>query len=251
MKIALLQFDLCWNNVRANIEKALFLINKVDADLYVLPEMWSTGFVIRPQGVAEEESSSEALKWMKDTAFTKDCAISGSLAVSVEDGSFRNRHYFVSKNSCTFYDKKHCFTLGKEHLFYQKGDTSLVVSYKGIRFLLQTCYDLRFPCFSRYGRAGEYDAIIYVANWPSSRRQAWDILLRARAIENQCYVVGVNRVGNDTTLEYNGGSVIVDPLGNILTDCGEKECVSSVDISLETLQKIRSRFKFLDDRDRL
>lgn len=249
MKVALLQFDSQWCKIDENITRATQLIREEDADLYVLPEMWSTGFIVKPQGVAESESTSTSLKWMRQIASEKNCAICGSLAVSLEDGTYRNRQYFLSSNSYAFYDKKHLFSHGKEQLFYHAGDTPVIVKYQGFRFLLQTCYDLRFPCFSRYGRAGEYDAIIYVANWPSSRQQAWDILLKARAIENQCYVIGVNRVGSDETSVYAGGSVVVDPLGVILAANGDKENVSSAELSMENLQKIRSRFRVLEDRD--
>ncbi|UKK49748.1 nitrilase family protein [Prevotella sp. E13-17] len=249
MKVALIQLDSQWCDVRQNIARASQYMRDVEADMYVLPEMWSTGFVIKPQGVAESESTSTSLQWMREMAFEKDCAICGSLAVSLADGSYRNRHYFVTKNSSFFYDKKHLFSHGKEDLNYQHGDVPVIVKYKDFRLLLQTCYDLRFPCFSRYGRAGEYDAIVYVANWPSSRRLAWDVLLKARAIENQCYVIGVNRVGSDETCIYDGGSAVIDPLGRILVDAKDKENVSSAELSLDNLQKIRSRFRVLDDRD--
>ncbi len=249
MKVALIQLDSQWCQIEENISRARKFVQEVDADLYLLPEMWSTGFVVKPQCVAEFESTSTSLKWMQQVASEKDCAISGSLAVMLNDGTYRNRHYFVTKNSCSFYDKKHLFTHGNEHNYYHKGDASVIVNYRGFRFLLQTCYDLRFPCFSRYGRAGEYDAIIYVANWPTTRQNTWDILLKARAIENQCYVIGVNRVGSDETCVYTGGSVVVDPLGRLLVENGDKENVSSAVLSLENLQKIRSRFRVLDDRD--
>ena len=237
--------DLAWNNPAENIRRAESLAIPTKSDLYVLPEMWATGFVVEPDGVACDENRSEALTWMRTFASGHRCAMSGSLAVRIEDGSFRNRHYFVTPDSCTFYDKHHLFTHGGEHRRYTAGNEAVVAEWQGCRFMLQTCYDLRFPVFARYGRAGNcYDVLIYVASWPSSRRLAWDTLIRARAIENQCYVLAVNRVGSDTITTYDGGSAILDPLGRIL---GEGCC--TVDVNVENLPQIRKRFRVLDDRD--
>ena len=237
--------DLAWNNPAANIRTAETLATRTKSHLYVLPEMWATGFVTEPEGVAGDERQSEALAWMKTFARQHQCALSGSLAVRIADGSYRNRHYFVTPVSCTFYDKHHLFTHGGEHLRYTAGSEAVVAEWQGVRFMLQTCYDLRFPVFARYGRAGNcYDVLVYVASWPASRRLAWDTLIRARAIENQCYVLAVNRVGSDNTTTYDGGSAIVDPLGRLL---GEGCC--TVDVAIENLPQVRSRFKVLNDRD--
>ena len=242
MKICLLEMDLAWASPENNIAEAQRLIaSQPSADLYVLPEMWATGFIVEPQSYIDDEGASLALQWMKSTACERKCAISGSLAIKLsEDNSYRNRHYFVTPDNVTFYDKHHLFTHGGENRHYVAGESAVIVSWQGVRFLLQTCYDLRFPVFSRWGRAGEYDAIIYVANWPASRQLAWDTLIRARAIENQCYVVAVNRTGSDPFTDYEGGSCLIDPTGKVVDE-----------ISMERLHKLRSHFQVLADRDLL
>ena len=252
MKIALLQFDLCWNNVRANIEKALFLINKVDADLYVLPEMWSTGFATQPEGLAHDEKQNEALQWMRYVAAERCCAISGSLAIRLEDGTFRNRHYFVDgrNHQEVFYDKHHLFTYGGENKYYTAGQEHTIISYEGFRILLLTCYDLRFPCWSRYSDGLEYDIIVVAANWPQSRQSAWQLLTRARAVENQAYLVGVNRVGDDECSHYIGASCAIDPIGKTIGQCHRNQVEAlTVKLSLQELYRRRDKFRVLDDRD--
>ena len=306
MKITLLQTDIVWASPQENIERVEKLMQQSGvADLYVLPEMWATGFATEPEGIAEDEQASIALKWMKQTAQQKNCALSGSLAISTPatggDGSgltYRNRHYFVTPQGVTFYDKHHLFTYGHEDEHFTAGQEAVVVEWQGWRLLLQTCYDLRFPCFSRYGRSfgerflvkGEgkihspaelssthpspltthhspliYDAIIYVANWPEKRQLAWDTLVRARAIENQCYVVAVNRTGEASPSPskggepsstsgksgevYAGGSVIIDPVGRTIAECPAGEHSATAEIVIEKLRDMRSRFRVLDDRD--
>lgn len=245
MKITLLQMDLAWNDAAENIRRAEALTAGTASDLYVLPEMWATGFMVEPEDVIVDEEQSEALSWMKAFAQAHQCAIAGSLAVRAADGTYRNRHYFVTPTTCKFYDKHHLFTHGGEHLHFAAGTEAVVCEWQGCRFMLQTCYDLRFPVFARYGRNGHtYDVLIYVANWPQSRRLAWDTLIRARAIENQCYVLAVNRVGQDAVSTYDGGSAIIDPLGRVL---GEGCCTTDVDVA--SLLQIRRRFRVLDDCD--
>ena len=294
MKITLLQTDIAWAEPKENIRRAAAMMEQAgEADLYVLPEMWATGFATRPEGIAEDEEESVALAWMRQMARERGCAISGSLAVRLNDGTFRNRHYFVTPQATVFYDKRHLFRHGHEDEFFIQGTEAVVAEWQGWRILLQTCYDLRFPCFSRYGRslprplqkegrtppvprplqkegrtaAGlYYDAIIYVANWPEKRQLAWDTLVRARAIENQCYVLAVNRTG-DTPLNptkggkasfspsgrsgevYAGGSVIIDPIGRVVTECPAGEHSATAEIFIEKLRDMRSRFRVLDDRD--
>lgn len=243
MRVSILQLDIAWQSPAENISRAEALLElHAQADLYVLPEMWTTGFAVRPQGVAEEENQSEGLLWMRRIARERGCALSGSLAIRDADGCYRNRHYFVTPDSVSFYDKHHLFTHAHENEYYTAGASPVIAEWQGMRFLLQTCYDLRFPVFSRYGRAGEYDAIIYVANWPSARMLAWNTLIRARAIENQCYVVAVNRIGNDPAAEYSGGSVVLDPLGRELSD-------ADAVIDADRLRTMREKFRVLPDRD--
>jgi predicted amidohydrolase len=214
--------------------------------------MWSTGFATKPHGIAADEATNPAFLWMQETAARRQCAIAGSLAVCLPDGSFRNRHYFVDGRSgkVSFYDKHHLFTYGHEDEYYTAGQEQIVVTYGDFRFLLLTCYDLRFPVWARYGMAGEYDAIIAVANWPESRQQAWRVLTRARAIENQCYLIGANRVGDDEFCHYSGESLVADPKGETLGVCKENvEMPLTVDLDFERLDGMRQRFKVLDDRD--
>jgi predicted amidohydrolase len=266
MKIALLQTDIVWNDPQANILRVERLMQQSEpADLYVLPEMWATGFAVEPEGIAEDEQTSLALAWMRQTARQKGCAISGSLAVRSlppsggrMEGGYRNRHYFVTPDTVTFYDKHHLFTYGHEDEHYTAGQEAVIVEWRDWRILLQTCYDLRFPCFSRYGRNTHsastpspliYDAIIYVANWPEKRQLAWDTLIRARAIENQCYVIAVNRVGDDPACHYAGGSAVIDPTGRTVAECPSGEHPATAEICIEKLREMRSRFRVLDERD--
>lgn len=253
MTITLLQTDIAWAQPGENIRRVTALMDRCAVShLYVLPEMWATGFATEPEGIAEDEKSSQALAWMRLTAAERRCALCGSLAVRVADGSYRNRHYFVTPASVMFYDKHHLFTHGHEDRRYTAGKEAVIVEWQGWRLLLQTCYDLRFPVFSRYGRAGEYDAIVYVANWPARRQLAWDTLVRARAIENQCYVVAVNRLGCDPACHYAGGSAVIDPVGRTVAhgNSGNEHWLTA-DIEIERLNEMRSHFRVLDDRDTL
>ncbi len=189
---------------------------------------------------------------MTSEAAARHCAISGSLAVRLADGTYRNRHYFVDgiTGSVSYYDKHHLFTYGHEHHHYTAGQQHTVVSYGGFRLLLLTCYDLRFPCWSRYATGMEYDAIVLVANWPESRQSAWQLLTRARAIENQCFLIGCNRVGDDRHSHYAGCSVVVDAYGKTLGQCRKNRVESlTVNLDLTELQRRRSKFRVLDDRD--
>lgn len=252
MKVTILQTDIEWGIPEENIRRAeLLMAQKPDSDLYVLPEMWSTGFATEPFGIAEEETSSKALAWMKSKAKALDCAICGSLAIVV-DGKYRNRHYFINgrKGVLEYYDKHHLFSYGHEDQFYTAGDKHLVVDYEGFRFLLLTCYDLRFPMWSRYCDKHPYDAIICVANWPESRQNAWQILTRARAIENQAYLIGCNRVGNDNYNHYRGCSAIISPIGKTLAQCQlNVQDTASFNLDMKSLDHKRMKFKVLEERD--
>jgi len=210
MKVTILQTDVRWALPEENVGNVLRMFDENrGSDLYVLPEMWATGFATKPQDIAEGEESV-ALRWMRQTAAYHGCAISGSLLIQTADGAYRNRHYFVTSDDAVYYDKHHLFTYGHEDQFITAGSEHVIVNYRGVNILLLTCYDLRFPMWSRYGVAGEYDMIVVVANWPDSRQQAWRVLTRARAIENQCYLVGANRVGDDSFCHYIGESLVCD-----------------------------------------
>ena len=247
MKTTILQRDIKWGDPKANIQRADEAISRnAGSDLYVLPEMFSTGFCTSPEGIAERDDTT--LQWMKSKACEIDAAIAGSIAVE-EDGKYYNRFYFVKPDGeVTHYDKKHLFTYGGEHLRFTAGDERVVVEWRGVRILLEVSYDLRFPIWAR--NRGDYDMILYVASWPTPRVGAWSALLVARAIENQCYVAGVNRVGNDPACEYCGGSVIIDPYGVTIAECEiSQESEATAEIDMAALEAFRKKFPVLLDAD--
>lgn len=257
MTITLLQTDIRWMEAEANIDVAASAIESCPgSDLYVLPEMWATGFVTEPSDKTNEQSL-RALEWMVRQADKADCRIAGSLAVKEageEDGEvWHNRFFIASPNgNVEYYDKRHLFTYGGEDIHYSPGTDRTIIMTDEASILPQICYDLRFPVFSRNGKGEErYDIIIYVASWPASRQAAWDVLLRARAIENQCFVVGVNRAGRDPICSYAGGSGIIDPYGrNVisLNSSGHAQTVSA-EIDMEMLARFRNKFPVLEDAD--
>jgi len=244
MQVNVLQTDIAWGHPQENIEHvAQMLKNAPDADLLVLPEMWTTGFITDSEGVQDDE----ALQWMMKTAAERKASVCGSIAVKKGEKSY-NRLYFVKPDgNVSFYDKRHLFGYGGEKKYYQGGQERKVVSVGDFRFLLLTCYDLRFPVWARC--QDDYDAIIVVANWPASRKKVWDVLLRARAIENQCYVIGCNRVGDDPQVHYMGESRIIDPRGNIIAEAKDKETIISAGIDKASLVAFREKFNVLADRD--
>lgn len=248
MKIALLQSDIEWAMpCRNRFGAEAMMASAPGCDLYVLPEMFSTGFCTSPEGVAEPEPC-DSLKWMKDSAEMFSAAIAGSVAVE-ENGRFFNRFYFVTPDgNSVHYDKRHLFTYGGEHLKFTAGKERKIVEYKGVRILLQVCYDLRFPVWSR--NRGDYDMALYVASWPETRADAWRQLLKARAIENQCFVAGVNRIGTDPSNSYCGGTMLIDPYGKVIAECADgMESVAVAEISMEELAAFRQKFPVLDDAD--
>ncbi len=248
MKIALLQTNIEWNNLQANHRHIESLLSKCDkADVYVLPEMFSTGFATNPQSVAE--TNNQSLEWLKQCAQNLGAAVCGSVAIRDANGAFYNRFYFVFPDGHTVhYDKRHLFRLGGEGEYYTRGNNRVVINYQGVRILLLICYDIRFPVFSRNRK--DYDLIICVANWPTTRLSAWQALLKARAIENQCYVAGVNRCGSDPVCEYSGGTMLVDAYGQTIVECeyAKEGSVSGV-IDLIRLNAFRQKFPVLDDAD--
>lgn len=252
MKITTLQQDIVWANPKANCDAALKAIEShKGSDLYILPEMFSTGFATKPAGIAESDGFS--LGWMRQTAHDMGAAICGSVATE-DGGRFYNRFYFVEPDGkVTVYDKRHLFTFGGEDKSFTPGSKRPIIDFKGFRILPEVCYDLRFPVWARnakYGTADNYHLIIYVASWPEKRRKAWDALLKARAIENQCFVAGVNRVGSDPGNVYNGGSVLLDPFGEVIAACkdGVADTVTA-ELDMSSLEAFRKSFPVLDDRD--
>lgn len=248
MKVTLLQQDIVWADPASNRKAAQAAIEANPGSLlYVLPEMWSTGFATLPEGIAESDDS-ESLAWMKSMADSTGAAIAGSIAVHCSDGTYRNRFYFVKPGGeVSFYDKHHLFTYGGEHHRYAAGDKKVVVEWQGIRFRLIVCYDLRFPIWDRNNE--DYDALICVASWPTPRVEAWRILLKARAVENQCYVLGVNRTGDDPSCTYCGGTAFVDPYGNAQECPVGQVSALTADLDMSVLSDFRAKFPVLKDRD--
>lgn len=252
MTVTLVQTDIQWGNPLANKTEVENLLKDVQqSDLYVLPEMFTTGFATDPDGIAEADDST--LQWMKGMAANYDAAFAGSVALKT-DGGYRNRLYFVKPDGeVSFYDKRHLFTYGGEDKRYTAGEERTIVEWRGVKFLLQVCYDLRFPVFARNSVRdceAAYDVAIYVANWPESRRRVWDVLLQARAMENQCYVIGVNRVGDDNLCHYNGGTILIDAYGKTVVKAQDdaQQCVSA-SLDMERLKGFRKKFPVLYDAD--
>ncbi len=248
LKITIIQPDIVWEQPAANLENYNKLLSGVGkTDLIVLPEMFSTGFSMHP-GKLYEDMNGMSVQWMKLIATRKNVAITGSLIIK-DDGKFFNRCLWVFPDgSIQHYDKHHLFTMSDEHLNYSSGDNKLIVEYKGWRFCPLVCYDLRFPVWSRNNT--DYDVLLYMANWPAVRHHVWKCLLVARAIENQAYCVGVNRVGTDAEGKtYRGDSVIIDPKG-FATFLGNAEKVETFTTSYSDLVRFREVFPVLNDRDR-
>jgi predicted amidohydrolase len=249
MNITLIQTALTWEDAEANRQNLTEKINSINesTDLILLPEMFSTGFTMRPEAVAER-MDGPTVAWMKKMAAERDCAVTGSLVVE-EDGNYYNRLFFVLPDgSYKTYDKRHLFSLAGEDKAYTKGNERLIVEYRGWKICLLICYDLRFPVFAR--NTENYDLLLYVANWPEPRIQAWDILLKARAIENVCYVAGVSRTGQDENgHNYPGHSQVVDMLGNTIIDSGSNDGVYTATLNKNELAATRVKFSFLDNRD--
>lgn len=249
MKVALIQSSLTWENPIANrnyFEEKINAINE-KVDLIVLPEMFTTGFTMNPIKVAETMQGKTIL-WLQSLAKAKNSAITGSLIIK-ENNNFYNRLVFIfPSGEIQFYDKRHLFTLAGEDKVYTSGKEKLIVEYIGWKICPLVCYDLRFPVFAR--NIEDYDVLIYVANWPKTRINAWDILLQARSVENMCYTIGVNRIGLDASnFEYVGHSQAVDFLGNYILEPRETEGVFIVELNKEKLLDTRNKLGFLNDRD--
>lgn len=253
LTITTIQTNLFWEDKAANmamLEKKIMDISE-KTELVVLPEMFSTGFSMQPAKLAEN-MSGEAVSWMKKMAAAKKIILTGSLII-LEDGHYYNRLLWVLPDGqLGYYDKRHRFAYAGEDKEYTAGNKRLIARVKGWRINLQVCYDLRFPVWARQesGAEPEYDILLYVANWPERRAHAWKSLLIARAIENQCYVIGVNRVGNDGHGVYHSGnSMVIDALGGVVYEKKHEEEVHTLVLQKEPLEEIRSRFPFWKDAD--
>ena len=249
MKTALIQSEIIWENPEANRNYFEQKINAIpeSVDLIVLPEMFTTGFTMNPETVAET-MDGKTMGWLQSLVKAKKTAITGSLIIA-DNNNFYNRLVFVfPSGEIQFYDKRHLFTLAGEDKVYTSGTQKLIVDYLGWRICPLVCYDLRFPVFAR--NVENYDLLLYVANWPKTRINAWDILIKARSVENMCYTIGVNRNGSDNAnLEYVGHSQVVDFLGNYILEPQETEGVFIVEFDKEKMNNARNKLGFLNDRD--
>jgi len=249
LTLTLIQADLAWHDAAANRQAFDETLGKIDSpgDLVVLPEMFSTGFTMHAKSQAEP-MDGPTRQWMKEKARDLGAAVCGSVIIE-DGGDFYNRFLFEAPDGEEWrYDKRHLFRLANEDEHYRAGESRVVFSYRGFRICPQVCYDLRFPVWSR--NRGDYDLLIYVANWPSRRHLAWQTLIRARAIENQAFVAAVNRSGTDgNDLPYLGGSAVIDYLGQDLADLGDQPGHATVSISLDDCRRFRERFPFHRDAD--
>jgi predicted amidohydrolase len=252
LRVTICQQPLAWEDKDANLsfweEKLRPLKGKTD--LIVLPEMFTTGFTMNVGQLAESMDGS-TVSWFRELSTELGATITGS-AIIEEDGKIFNRMLWANPDrTITWYDKRHRFSFAEEDKFFTAGSERKIIEKDGWKVMPQVCYDLRFPVFSRNLKSAPYDVLIYVANWPAARSSAWRSLLIARAHENQCHVVGVNRVGTDGKgIEYDGSSLVVSPKGEILLSFGEgEEAIETVSLSKTELDDFRAKFRPLDDAD--
>lgn len=250
LHVSVFQLDLVWENPVANRTKIDEWLRKSNekTDVIFFPEMFTTGFSMNVSGLAET-MDGETVRWMKERSAEFQIALCGSLIIR-EDGKFFNRLLFVEPSGEVHsYDKRHLFTMSKEESHFKKGTERLIVNYKGWRICPLICYDLRFPVWSR--NRNEYDLLVYSANWPQARTEVWNALLKARAIENQSYVVGANRVGADGNLiSYSGNSQLINPKGGLLSEIGDHhKGIVSAGLSFSEMIRFRTDFPVLDDAD--
>ncbi len=251
LKIAIIQTELVWENLEQNrrhfTEKIENISEKVD--LIILPEMFTTGFTMHPENVSET-MSGKTVQWLKEMASKKETAISGSLVIEENDNYYNRMVFVFPDGKIETYNKRHTFTLAGEDKLYTAGSKKVIIEYKGWRICPMVCYDLRFPVWAR--NTENYDLLFYVANWPKPRIEAWNTLLKARAIENMTYCIGVNRIGIDINgHEYTGNSVAFDALGKQISHMEPyKNTVEVITLSKEHITSTRDRFKFLEDMDK-
>jgi len=254
LKLTLIQTNLIWENKKANLE---ILQQKIESikektEVVILPEMFTTGFSMNAKSLAEK-MDGETVNWMKKIASAKKIILTGS--VIIEEGSkyFNRLIWMLPNGEYGVYDKRHLFAVGDENNHYSPGNKKLIASVKGWKINLQVCYDLRFPVWARQAAGNlenKYDLLINVANWPEKRSIAWKTLLRARAIENQCFVVGVNRVGEDANgILYDGESCIIDPLGEIVYEKNKDEDIFTFTLEKEKITETRNKLPFWKDAD--
>lgn len=259
LTITTIQANLAWENKKLNLDKFSQKIEDIpDAtEVVLLPEMFSTGFSMNPGDLAES-MDGDTVQWMKDIARSKKIVLAGSVIIE-EDNQYFNRLICMLPNGqYGWYDKRHLFAYAGEDNYYAQGNKRLIASVKGWKINMQICYDLRFPVWARQqmvsGNSGpiqpEYDILVYVANWPERRNHAWKTLLAARAIENQCYTIGVNRVGEDGNgIVYSGDTTIVSPLGETIYSIAHAEDIFTITLAKQDLNNVREKFPFWKDAD--
>jgi predicted amidohydrolase len=251
MNVTIIQTELHWENSAKNISHFTALLEKArnDSDIIVLPEMFTTGFSMNAKTYAEA-SDGVSVQWLKEKAKERNCAITGSIMIK-ENDRFYNRLFWVDADQMITYDKRHLFSYAKEDETYTAGTQKKIIHFRGWKILPLICYDLRFPVWSRQTTKEDYDLLIYVANWPERRNHAWKSLLPARAIENQSYVVGVNRIGNDgNEIYHSGDSVVLNYRGEVLSKTKAHEnAVETVELNKEELIEHRKHFAFHNDAD--
>ena len=248
LNVSIIQDELDWQNAAANRHRySKHIASFTSTDLIVLPEMFNTGFCMQPEGI-HETMDGETVTWMLEQARLSSAVITGSLIIYA-GGEYRNRMVWARPDgSMSFYDKRHLFRFGEEHIHYTSGRDRVIVELNGWRLALFVCYDLRFPVWSR--SRGDYDVAVYVANWPNARQHAWDTLLMSRAIENQVYVIGVNRIGSDHIgNDFSGGSVVLNFLGQAIVDCKDRLMNASAALSKQQLDEFRTDFPAHLDAD--
>ncbi len=249
LKITLLQNDIIWEDIDANLHRLSNVVNTIPeiGDLLVLPEMFSCGFSMNTEKIAET-MDGRVVQWMKMVANERNCVLTGSHAI-VEGGKYYNRALWVSPNGkLDYYDKRHLFSPGFESEHFSRGKNRKVFDLKGIKVLPQVCYDLRFPVWSRNNK--DYDLAVYMANWPAARMNVWDILLKARAIENQCYVIGVNRAGEGGGIKYSGGTCCINYKGEELVNLNStKENYSTIILDFNKQKEFVNKFPVHLDAD--
>jgi len=262
LTFTLIQTSLHWEDKKANLQMLEEKIASIreKTQVVILPEMFSTGFSMKPEQLAEP-MDGETVNWMKRVAAEKKVILTGSVIIE-EEGKYYNRSIWMLPNGeFGYYNKRHLFAFAEEDKHYTGGTERFVASANGFKINLLVCYDLRFPVWARQqfshslgggqGEANfEYDVLIYVANWPERRSTAWKALLQARAIENQCYVIGVNRVGNDgNDIYHSGDSMVISPLGDILYHKAHEEDIFTITLKKEDLEEVRRKFQFWRDAD--
>jgi len=250
-RVTLAQQPLAWHDAPANRAHFAALLAPLagSTDLVILPEMFTSGFTMQPEKYAED-ADGETREWLLEQARTLDAAVGGSVAVN-DRGRFYNRFMIALPDGLTYwYDKRHLFRMAGEHRHYSAGAHALIIEWRGVRLCPLVCYDLRFPVWSRRRPELEYDLVIYTANWPAARRYAWMTLLRARAIENQAYCIGVNRVGADGDgIAHAGDSVVLDFTGQPLLELLDQPQLATVSIDVESLRDWRDKFPAQLDAD--